>query len=1116
MTWLAGSAVRHGSLAARRRLAGALVWCSLAAVACGGPPLEPGAAVEGSLEPGEHAEHRLDLEADRLVRLIVEPVAGGTPPELSYRVLAPSGGAVAEVVGVRGKYGGVLAWVTAEAGRHRLEVSNPMPLARLGYRITLEPAAPAGPGDEHRAAAMRSNAAANRAYDRGDEQTALELLAAARDRYERAGDARGVVEMLRDMSEVQSERDPDEALQYAERGLEVAGREGLAEWSYKLLDWRGLLLAGRDYEAAKAAFERGIEIARRVGDAEAGGWEIALHLDLGRLEAGYGHRDRAAATFERALVRARELAAAAERSQLLFRKHPEVLIELAGIAEAENDPAAAHERLQEALRLALRYRSPRPEADALHALGNLEGRRGRFDVALDHFTRCAEINAAIGDRLKQAQALLSQGLVLDKLRLPERARPAFERALRLAEERGSFDTQARARLELGRLWQDQGEADRAEAEYHRGLELARRRDDVGRTRLTGLLLYGLGRLELDRGRSQEAVATLRRALADHLEAGDPAGEALTRAALGTALARTGEPGEAIEQLGAARELATRLDNRFELQATLLRLARVQAASDRRAALATLDRAIAVGHDIRRSLSAVGSRTHFSGITRRLYGLYVELLMQSGQPAPAFAAAEEGRSRALLDLLAEAQFDLRRHFDPELQRRAADLEARLDSLQARLSSAAGDAELMVALERRIERVEGDLARAEAEMRSRSPRYRALRDPETLGVEAARALLGERQRALEYWLGEQRSFLFVLGGGRFEAIELPPESEIRRRVDDLRSALEEIDQAGFATAAHWLYAHLVQPGLEPSGVRRGAAGVEELVIVPDGVLHRLPFGALISASPPAPIAFSRLPYLVRDFAIGYAPSLSTLAVLERAGREPVPVAERSSVLFADSVREGGLEFYCPGDRSAAEDGGSRGSHSVRLPTLEGARLEVSRVASRSRGPVHAFIGEEATEARLRSAPVAAADRLHFAVHGLVCESYPERSGLVLSSAEGSSDDGFLQMREIYALDLSADLAVLSACESGAGREVDGEGVVNLARAFFYAGVPSVVVSLWAVSDATTAELMDTFYAGLEDGEPYSEALRQAQLAMISRGGRPSSPRHWAPLVLIGRTR
>jgi CHAT domain-containing protein len=143
------------------------------------------------------------------------------------------------------------------------------------------------------------------------------------------------------------------------------------------------------------------------------------------------------------------------------------------------------------------------------------------------------------------------------------------------------------------------------------------------------------------------------------------------------------------------------------------------------------------------------------------------------------------------------------------------------------------------------------------------------------------------------------------------------------------------------------------------------------------------------------------------------------------------------------------------------------------------------------------------------------LHFATHGLLNSERPELSGLVFSliDREGKPQDGFLRLHKVYKLQLNADLIVLSACETGLGKEIKGEGLIGLTRGFMYSGAPRVVASLWNVDDLATAELMKLFYQGmLKDGLSAGASLRAAQLE-LSRQKRWASPYFWAGFVLHG---
>jgi CHAT domain-containing protein len=350
--------------------------------------------------------------------------------------------------------------------------------------------------------------------------------------------------------------------------------------------------------------------------------------------------------------------------------------------------------------------------------------------------------------------------------------------------------------------------------------------------------------------------------------------------------------------------------------------------------------------------------------------------------------------------------------------------------------------------------------------------------------------------------------------YRIVRLPAESVLHERVQALRAAVarpQRLRLANYVVQAEALYRDLIAP------VGAWLAGKSALVIVPDGILHYLPFEVLL---PPdrrraAALDVAQLPYLVREYTISYAPSASVLAGLP-AERDRGETPSRALLAVADPIYAApeakDLGLLALSLRRALGE-----SSAGRLPRLAESRREVERIAALYAKPeTRLLLGEEAREERLKGSKELRHYRiLHFAVHTVLNEARPRYSGLVLSApAAASEEDGLLQVDEIFNLKLQADLVVLSACESGLGKTVHGEGIVGLARAFFYAGTSALVVSLWKVADHSTAELMARFYRYLQDPRrDKAAALRAAQLDLI-RAGRFAHPYYWAPFVLLGR--
>jgi CHAT domain-containing protein len=282
----------------------------------------------------------------------------------------------------------------------------------------------------------------------------------------------------------------------------------------------------------------------------------------------------------------------------------------------------------------------------------------------------------------------------------------------------------------------------------------------------------------------------------------------------------------------------------------------------------------------------------------------------------------------------------------------------------------------------------------------------------------------------------------------------------------------------------------------------------VVVPDGVLHYLPFESLASSLDAA----GRPRYLLETHEVAYTPAASVLADLARRPPRTVPLE-----LLAYGAPELGPRRAAARAAAAPSGEGVRGLLRAQdLQDLPHARREVQSIARlfpEERRQVR--LGAQASESALKGEDLARYRILHLATHGVLDDRAPGRSGLLL--APGSrEEDGLLQGGEVLNLELGSDMVVLSACGSGLGTLVRGEGLVGLSRAFFYAGARTLVVSLWTVNDESTAELMKGFYGRLQQGVGSARALRQAKRAMI-RSDRPAHrfPYYWAPFVLVGRS-
>lgn len=386
----------------------------------------------------------------------------------------------------------------------------------------------------------------------------------------------------------------------------------------------------------------------------------------------------------------------------------------------------------------------------------------------------------------------------------------------------------------------------------------------------------------------------------------------------------------------------------------------------------------------------------------------------------------------------------------------------------------------------------------------PEYYAMKyNFTTAGVDQVQELLAEDEMCIEYALGPDSVYLFIITSQTFHLEARKADSSLILDIFALRENLKPLDIIDynkrdfrdFQLRSGRLYDLLIAPFDQMNGIKK-------LIIVPDDELGYLSFDMLAQCKiPEKEIRFSNLPFLVKEFSISYAPSL-TLFHHEKTRSDDqqtrgllgfAPVYEEPSGL----PQQSGADAYEP----------SPGN-------LPGAVAEVRNIPGRYYG--RKFFGEHATEQnfKLHSGRY---DILHLAMHARINDEFPMTSQLEFSPSPDSPEDGMLHTYEIFSLDLACRMVILSACRSGFGRLEKGEGINSLARAFLHAGAESIVMTLWDVEDNASRRLITDFYRHLASGLSKDEALRQAKLDYLRNitHVRQGHPFFWAGYVVYGDT-
>jgi CHAT domain-containing protein len=474
-----------------------------------------------------------------------------------------------------------------------------------------------------------------------------------------------------------------------------------------------------------------------------------------------------------------------------------------------------------------------------------------------------------------------------------------------------------------------------------------------------------------------------------------------------------------------------------------------------------------------------------------YHSLMGLLVQQGRLFDALVYAERAKSRVLLDVVRSGKRNCQSVLSERERGEWQTLVANVSAINERIKSqAVTETDSTDQLYKELDAARLELAAFQDRTYVAHPELR-LRSGTTqvITIENLTSLMAGNDVAyLEYVVTDHKVGLFLVRQKPVTKALDVTYVDLSLKPDDLRSKVNQFHSMlaqrhpGYRALGRALYESLMKP------IFKQLRGIKTIVIVPDALIWTLPFQALINES-------NR--YLIEEHALSYAPSLSVLAEMNKGPRNSI--SAQSIIAFGNPV--------IGRDEKLNQD----------LCPLPEAETEVKEIASAVRSRVkEVFVGSTATEKTFKSlAP--RYGTIHLATHGILDNRDPLYSHLLLTKTDGDvENDGSLEAREIMNMHLNADLAVLSACETGSGRISPGEGVIGMSWAFFVAGTRSMVVSQWRVNSASTAHLMKNFYQGIArqpNAANKALALRQASLRLL-RDSRYRHPFYWAGFVLVGR--
>jgi CHAT domain-containing protein/Tfp pilus assembly protein PilF len=1071
-------------------------------------PVASGDVVELAFSPGERHRYRFAPDgpaAEGSWRIAVEQL--GINLLLEVTPDGQDGAAGTLVDSPTNRYGTESVVVAGSAGPWRIEVRTAAgETASESYRLEVVPLPDDTPAGRLRLQAEKAFTEAGRLYaadPTASRQAVLEQSRRALELGRELGDPRiegraqhAVGALLRKLDE------PTAAAGALAAAAELWRQTGEADLEIMALNELGLARwqAG-DLAGAQGHFQRGLEVSLVHGRRPL---EVVSRSNLCLVLHYQGDLAAAQPCYEDALRLAEQLDRADVQATLLTN--------LGGVHYQLGEPSPARHYYERALDMQRRLADVRGQAALLNNLAALHVSTGEYQQALLDYERALDAYRQFDDRRGEARTLNNLGHTFQLVGEPQRARTFYEQALPLRRDTEDRRGEAVTLNNLGNLLRLGGDSEEALTYHRAALDLHRALEsplDVGITRqLTGQAL-------LDLGRSTEALAELDAAVAAFTEVGER--RRLAAAQRHRADARpASERGSARHDLETAMDLYRGAGDRLGEALSELSLSRLDRGDGLlAAAVERTERAIATLEAIRAGVDTPDLRASFLASQRQAYELLIDLQVRRGQVEKGLETAEAASARTLLDAVHEAAAELPRAIDSALAEQRDETERRLRvKTDRRLDlDPVRESEKVAQLDSEIDALLADLDALEARIRRADPRYAQLTKPPLLSFTGMRSLLGEDTVLLRYALGAETSYLWRVSSDEVTVHPLPPRREVEALARAAHEALRQPSPsaAGVEAAVTALAERILAPA---------AAGLDRrrVLVVADGALHYVPFAAL-----PIPGAGGELLLDVHE--VVTAPSMSVLDLQRQAleRRRPSP---HTLAIVADPVfdvadhRVGSRQARSTGADAvaAAEPRGpvQRGQDFVRLRF---SRREADLLASLV--PLdEQFVALDFAASRemVLSGALAPYRVVHFATHGILDSQRPELSALVLSrvDAEGRPQSGLLGLRDIYDLDLGAELVVLSGCRTALGREVQGEGLVGLTRGFLYAGVPRVVASLWPVDDRATSELMAAFYRGLlEDGLPPGEALTRARREVRSQP-RTRHPYYWAPFILQGEWR
>lgn len=763
---------------------------------------------------------------------------------------------------------------------------------------------------------------------------------------------------------------------------------------------------------------------------------------------------------------------------------------------------------------------PAWRADTLDNLGAAQLALGQFDGALSSFSSALDLHEQLDSTKGKGRSLTGIASTYYSIGETDLAKETFERALSLRQEANDGRGQIAVLHFLGDIHRQLGQFDQAIQYHEEALKLTI--TPVARAKIEILL----ARDWIGDGNYLKAEQLLESALSATESTNAAAVIADTHFELGRVASRRDNYDATKARLTKAESLYASLGLLDGMARSKLELAKIVATNDIDSAIDLGLQAIAHIESLRSRVSSPERRAVYLSTRRDYYEFLISTYMRASDTAPndfaaeeflrrAVTAAERARARATVDLMSEAAVELRQGENTELKDRQQAHYERLAELQYQrdvlIDSDASPSELDPIVSE-LQDLYAEIDVLEINLRRTNPKLSVLRNPAVLDTRDLQDQLDAESAVLQYWIGDRESYLWVVTKNELHGVQLPDKQAVE---DFARKAYESLSVAGITRAQSIELDSIINSlsDLIIGPIKETIRDKSRIFVAADGALQYIPFSLLTLDNGKS---------LVDSHEVVNIPSTTAIATqrLAFANRKS---PTKTLALFGDPVFDSQdprlLDQFAmtnPRPTKGAKQGSMSILNQGRFQRLPFSAPEIENIADMVPAQNRLVAtGFDANKENILGSALENYRYVHFATHGLINATNPSMSTLVFSlrDQQGAPQNGFLRLHDIYNMKLNADIVVLSACETGLGREIRGEGLVGLTQGFMYAGAKGVVASLWPVSDRATAELMKRFYQNLIEGKHKpASALRTAQLDLAS-DRRWQNPYYWGGFVLHG---